>query len=105
MQQMATNKKAVEMRAFVCGRKWVLYTGLRERNTLQKTFSGQMVHTLVDWLSLSMIGVLAKPSRQTHSEILEEPGFEELFAGQLFLIPVQHHDPALHKTQGLLFTP
>ena len=100
VKRTEANKKAVDMRAFVCGRGWRLYTGLSEQNTLQKASSGQVVHTLVDWLSWSKMGVLRKPSRQTHSEILDEPGFEELFAGQLFLIPVQHHDPALHRTHG-----
>jgi hypothetical protein len=52
-----------------------------------------------------MIKVSTRPSRQTHAEILEEPGYEERFAGQLFLIPVQHQEPALHSSQGALYTP
>ena len=82
-----------------------LYKDFVKWITLQKAFSWQMVHTLVDSLSLSLMGVSRKPSRHLQSEILEVPGLEELLAGQLFIIPVQHQEPARHSTQGLLYTP
>jgi hypothetical protein len=64
-----------------------------------------MVHTLVDWLSLSVMGVSRKPSRHLQSEMREVPGLEELLAGHPFFMPVQHQKPAVHSTQGLLYTP
>jgi hypothetical protein len=64
-----------------------------------------MVHTLVDWLRWSTMGVSQNPSRQVQLETRDDPGREELLLGHWFLIPVQHHQPASHTVQRVLFTP